>query len=45
MEETFTTDDPHLKPVYGAVNAILAQQKLLVEMLHKPKEETDNDLE
>lgn len=43
--EPFHTDDPYLKPVYGAVNAIIAQQQLMVEMMNKDKEEADNDLE
>ena len=43
--EPFHTDDPHLKYGYGAVNAIIAQQKLMIEMMNLDKEEADNDLE
>ena len=29
----FETDEPHLKGIYNAVNAMIASQKILVELL------------
>ena len=40
----FETDEPHLKGIYNAVNAIIASQKILVELIEaETKVRVDDD--
>ena len=40
----FETDEPHLKGIYNAVNAMIASQKILVELLEaETNVRADND--
>ena len=40
----FETDEPHLKGIYNAVNAIIASQKILVELIEaETKVRADDD--
>ena len=41
--EPFHTNDPHLKGIYAAANAIVAQQKLMVEAFSKQEKEEDDE--
>ena len=42
MEPQFQTDDPIMKGIYAAANAIVAQQRFMVEATHK-EEEPNNE--
>jgi hypothetical protein len=41
--EPFHTEDPYLKGVYAAANAIVAQQKLMAEAFSKQEKEEDDE--
>ena len=41
--EPFHTEDPYLKGVYAAANAIVAQQRLMVEAFSKQEKEEDDE--
>ena len=39
----FETDEPHLKGIYNVVNAIIASQQIIVELLEAEANVKDND--
>ena len=41
--EPFYTDDPHLKSVYAAANAIVAEQQYMAEMLTKKENQIEEN--
>ena len=45
MLKPFETNEPHLKGIYNVVNAIIASQQIIVELLEAEANVKDNDAE
>ena len=43
MLKPFETKEPHLKGIYNVVNAIIASQQIIVELLEAEANVKDND--